>query len=560
MFRLASSLLAALAIFTPAIRAQTLDQVFGTHLGNSQTLQGEQQSVTPFTMTVLTNETHAVIALNMTETSMSRAGWIAIGTGTSMANSDMIIAWPNNDGSWTLSQRSASGHSMPAAVSPQPAASDLTIIPALTTNSSSSPFACVAFLRPLSVSSAYAAANGNANLQRASGQRFIYAASGRNPASNDQSSSIVQHDQDSFGNIRFDLTKVVAANAVAPAAAPAAADTSAPWTRRDSIIVLHALCGGLAWLIIAPAAVLLARIGRHFQGWFRLHQLLQSVLVGALTLAAVILGAVAVNESGGKHANTTHKAMGYALIALLLIQYAIGMWAHKLFDANRTKRPIRNVLHIVIGISLITLGYIQSYKGFGQYARATPGYVLAAFWVSLAGFVIVYVFSCLRLAQVRHEQGMGWSHAAMGLGRDQDRRSKRNSPFGQEKNIGNLDYFSQPDPLRHGGDVKLQPVGNADSMATHERFTPTPPLRLNNRDDFGSRPAPTPPAAGLPSGPRPANRRPIEDQPQHPAYDQFSRPGWTTFPNRTDTDLPYADSSAPSQRLPNAYPHFGVAR
>lgn len=73
MLRLASTLLAALA-FVPAIRAQTLDQVFGIHLGNSQTLQGEQQAVTPFTMTVLTNETHAVIALNMTETSMSRAG------------------------------------------------------------------------------------------------------------------------------------------------------------------------------------------------------------------------------------------------------------------------------------------------------------------------------------------------------------------------------------------------------------------------------------------------------------------------------------------------------
>lgn len=269
---------------------------------------------------------------------------------------------------------------MPSPVSPQPSSADLAIIPALTTNSSSSPFACVAFLRPLSVSSVYAAGNGNANLQRASGQRFIYAASGRNPGSTDQSSSIVQHDQDSFGNIRFDLTKVVAANAVATPTPAAAADTSAPWTRRDSIIVLQcvrclslyqvdahascsALCGGLAWLIIAPAAVLLARIGRHFQGWFRLHQLMQTVLVGALTVAAVILGAVAVNESGGKHANTTHKAMGYALIALLLVQYAFGMWAHKLFDANRTKRPVRNVMHIVIGISLITLGYIQSYKG-----------------------------------------------------------------------------------------------------------------------------------------------------------------------------------------------------
>jgi len=40
-------------------------------------------------------------------------GWMAMGFGTQMAQSPMVVMWPNSDGSVTLSQRIASGHVMP---------------------------------------------------------------------------------------------------------------------------------------------------------------------------------------------------------------------------------------------------------------------------------------------------------------------------------------------------------------------------------------------------------------------------------------------------------------
>jgi 20S proteasome alpha/beta subunit len=43
-------------------------------------------TVAPQTLTVLTNETHALISMNMTGTSMPKAGYAAIGFGSSMAN------------------------------------------------------------------------------------------------------------------------------------------------------------------------------------------------------------------------------------------------------------------------------------------------------------------------------------------------------------------------------------------------------------------------------------------------------------------------------------------
>jgi hypothetical protein len=41
------------------------------------------------------------------------------GFGTGMVNSEMVVTWPNDDGSATLSQRKATQHAMPR-VNPAP--------------------------------------------------------------------------------------------------------------------------------------------------------------------------------------------------------------------------------------------------------------------------------------------------------------------------------------------------------------------------------------------------------------------------------------------------------
>lgn len=90
---------------------------------------------------------------------------------------------------------------------------------------------------------------------------------------------------------------------------------------------------------------------------------MQFILTGSLTVAAVILGAVAVNMAGDKHISDLHKRLGYAILALVLFQLSLGWWIHRAFASNRTRRPIRNVAHIVLGVALISMGYMQVYKG-----------------------------------------------------------------------------------------------------------------------------------------------------------------------------------------------------
>jgi hypothetical protein len=49
-----------------------------------------------------------------------RAEWVALGFGPSMVGSDMVILWPNQDGSITLSQRYAAAYSEPRVVQSPP--------------------------------------------------------------------------------------------------------------------------------------------------------------------------------------------------------------------------------------------------------------------------------------------------------------------------------------------------------------------------------------------------------------------------------------------------------
>jgi hypothetical protein len=196
--------------------------------------------------------------------------------------------------------------------------------------------------------------------------------------------------------------------------------------RRDYI----ALCGGLAWLIISPAAVLVARLGRHLHGtWVQLHKLLQVVLTLVLTIAAVAIAAVAVNESGGKHFAGGHMALGLVLLILLVVQLNLGWIIHKLFDPNRTKRPVRNIAHMGLGILLLILGFAQSYSGFQIYHRTTPAYVIAAFVILVVFFAIFYLGSLGLLAHDRRKrEGRPWGRALFGLGRN-DGNEKRQPPI-----------------------------------------------------------------------------------------------------------------------------------
>jgi hypothetical protein len=150
----------------------------------------------------------------------------------------------------------------------------------------------------------------------------------------------------------------------------------------------------------------------------RLHYFSQVILTLTLTVVAVAIAGVAVSEKGGRHFVGSHRIIGLVLLYLLVIQLNAGWLIRTLFDPNRTKRPLRNVAHIGLGIILLFLGFYECFSGFSlYYERPTPVYVLAA----LSGVVLFvsapYFGSLGFLVRNRRRGGRTWCRALFGLGR-----------------------------------------------------------------------------------------------------------------------------------------------
>ena len=77
---------------------------------NTSIILGESLTFPPFTTTILTNDSHALVTTNTTKP-FSFIGWVALGFGTTMSEASIVVLWPSANGfSWTLSHRSTTEH------------------------------------------------------------------------------------------------------------------------------------------------------------------------------------------------------------------------------------------------------------------------------------------------------------------------------------------------------------------------------------------------------------------------------------------------------------------
>ena len=232
------------------------------------------------------------------------------------------MTWPLDNGSWVISQRTASGEFQPTATGNTAQAA--TIIPELSSNSSSAT-AFVSFLRPLELPAGTTSRTQYSTLSRASGQmaQIIHASSTQkpsNPTSPDQA-DMQQHDRGTNANAALDLsTAVTVASTTSSSAgssesgtssAPggvAPADNTAGYTTRQMYIIAHAVLAGVAWMVLAPLAVLVGRYGRTFfsSAWFRTHQIL-NIFVVAMTIATFGLGVYLVGPGLSENFDDTHQ-------------------------------------------------------------------------------------------------------------------------------------------------------------------------------------------------------------------------------------------------------------
>jgi hypothetical protein len=204
---------------------------------------------TDFCVLAIRNESMVKITL----TGPSTAGWLGIGIGTRMADSDMMIAWKNEvDGTFVVSDRTGTGRVMPTADS----INALQLVPSECSDSDGK--WTIVFQRPIT------GVSPNRDFP-VSTANFIWALGTSNPRSSNPSAAISGHGQ-VYGSFSANLFTSDASTI-------------------DIIYALHGLLMFMAWGVCAPFGVWVARYLKKMLGvwWFRLHWSLLGVVVGGCT-------------------------------------------------------------------------------------------------------------------------------------------------------------------------------------------------------------------------------------------------------------------------------------
>ncbi|KAF8899494.1 hypothetical protein CPB84DRAFT_1825362 [Gymnopilus junonius] len=331
---------------------------FSTTLVSATTLTSRQSSgltgdrLCSSSMCVTAIVNGSVVEYVMSGTS-SKVGWMAVGFGRAMGDSPMIIMWPNSDGTATITQRSSHGHSTPTIESSPPFTAEMS--QAYTITSGSTPQ--LGFTIPSS-------SNDTKPF-------LIWAYSSTNPGSSSSDASINEHDDK--GEWQLDLTRPLNFTS-SPTNGTLPAFPNPPLYPYERLIVAHAILCILGFLLFLPAGALIARYLRVFNPiWFQWHWILQFAIAAPVIVIGIVLGIAAVQSSGALHFGDSHRKYGIGILVLYLAQCTLGGIIHFVKKKNRTRRPIQNYLHGVVGLVTIGVAMYQIYNGFHSEWQNTTG-------------------------------------------------------------------------------------------------------------------------------------------------------------------------------------------
>ncbi|KAI0747891.1 hypothetical protein C8Q80DRAFT_701525 [Daedaleopsis nitida] len=293
---------------------------------------------------------------------------MAIGFGSHMANTPMVIVWQGPDGNTILSQRQAS-----SLVEPQP----VTDPPRLArtphrVNPTSNVSSILAFDMPRTNDTV---------------QPLIWAFGITTPDAS-PTATIEQHLD--AGTFSLNLTKelVIASNVLsssvsspssstgsstATSGSPLLSQSSTPsasaarTSRTSGLLVAHAVLSAAGFLIVLPLGTLLARWSRVFTPkWFTAHWFINVVLGIPLICLGWALGPLAVAQQSGEHVVTAHQICGVVLFVLYIIEVALGTLVHLRRPKQGPSHPPRNVIHVVVGLAVFGLSIYETINGVNR--------------------------------------------------------------------------------------------------------------------------------------------------------------------------------------------------
>ncbi|TFK90960.1 hypothetical protein K466DRAFT_635248 [Polyporus arcularius HHB13444] len=266
---------------------------------------------------------------------LNQLGWMAIGFGSTMANSPMVILWQTANGTTMLSQREASSRVEPLPVAHPPR---LASVPPRANISPSVP--------PILV---FDIPKNNDTVQS------LIWAFGVTPPDASPDAQIEQHLD--AGTLSLDLTKELDEGSGSPSSSIATLNGA---SQANSLLVVHAALSAAGFLILLPMGSLVARWSRIFTSkWFTAHWFINVVLGIPFICVGWALGPLAVAQQGREHIVTVHQICGVILFVLYIIQVALGTLIHVRRPKHGRAHPPRNVVHVVLGLALFGLSIYE---------------------------------------------------------------------------------------------------------------------------------------------------------------------------------------------------------
>jgi heme A synthase len=106
----------------------------------------------------------------------------------------------------------------------------------------------------------------------------------------------------------------------------------------------------IAWMLILPLGIFLARFGRTFFTWFPAHRAVQTSAFLVIVIA-LILAITGIKSRSGDHYSSAHAKAGLITVILLLLQCVLGALAH--WYRGKTGQRYIGYAHMPLGIILV---------------------------------------------------------------------------------------------------------------------------------------------------------------------------------------------------------------
>ncbi|KAI9356276.1 hypothetical protein DFJ73DRAFT_916137 [Zopfochytrium polystomum] len=317
----------------------------------------------------------------------SLPGWVGIGVGGStMASTTIYVAYPDNKGGVTVSQRKTPGHIQPTLDTQDFTPVRISQLPPWATPLPGSVITA-AFNRSTVPSVA-----GRA-ISTTGATPHIYGVCDLSASDGSPSAQIQQHIVN--GIFTLDLSAL---------GQPASTGTSAASSSildPTTLKTLHAALMFAAWGVLTPAAVFVARHlkSRLGHAWYVLHASVAGGAVLALTALALLFIELAhppgaprtpfLGDDGAAGANA-HRPVGTVVALVLLpVQVVLGLVANALFAPGRTAVPWWDRVHWWLGRATVLLAVAQMHLGILLLGGSTT--VLVLYWVWIGTVVAAFV-------------------------------------------------------------------------------------------------------------------------------------------------------------------------